>query len=67
MPEGSASLPDIALTKAVPKIWGYHCPFGKYVWAVIKPRLGSDKSGFHSLQSEETDIVILKLNKECSI
>jgi len=25
-----------------------------YIWAVIKPRLGSDKTGFHSLQSEGT-------------
>ena len=36
-----------------------------YICAVIKPRLGSDKTGFHSLKSEETDIVTLKLNWEC--
>ena len=36
-----------------------------YICAVIKPRLGSDKTGFYSVQSEETDIVILKLNEEC--
>jgi len=33
-----------------------------YIWEMIKPRLGSDKTGFCSLQSEETDIVTLKLN-----
>jgi len=32
------------------------------IWAVIKPRLGSDKTGFYSLHSKETDIVTLKLN-----
>ena len=50
------------------KMWGYHCPFWaviNYIWAVIKPRLGrlgSYKTGFYSLQSEETNIFTLKLN-----
>jgi len=33
-----------------------------WMCAVIKPRLGSGKIGFYSLQSEERDIVTLKLN-----
>jgi len=34
-----------------------------YIWAVIKPRLGSDITGFYnSLHSKEADIVTLKLN-----
>jgi len=37
-----------------------------YIWAVIKPRSGSDKTGFHSLQSKETDVVTLRLNWECA-
>ena len=29
-----------------------------YICAVIKPRLGSYKTGFYTVQSEETDIAI---------
>jgi len=28
-----------------------------YICAVIKPRLGSDKTGFYTVQSKETDIL----------
>jgi len=38
------------------------CAVINNICAVIKPRLGSDKTGFYSLQSEETDIVTSKLN-----
>jgi len=43
---------------AAPKIGGYHC-HGHFTTFVIKPRMGSDKTGFYSLQAGD---IILKLN-----
>ena len=50
---------------AVPKIWGITDHLGNdkiHLCMVIKIRLGGDKTGFYSLQFEETDIVTLRLN-----
>jgi len=51
-------------SETVPKIWSITAHLGgdKLHLCSGKPRLGSGKTGFYSLQSEGREIVTLKLN-----